>query len=229
VVSAGKAGVGVGDTLTVLGHNLTVARISSGGNAALAQFAFLNAADAQAIFGVPGAVTFYLISTTPGADVAAVKAAAEGAVPRSQALTSDEFAGKVAKTVETGFLPVVAVLVALGIVVGGAVIGLTTYTATIEKSRDFGVLKAVGASGSYLYRIVITQSLIVGVFGSALGVAASAIAASLIGRAIPEFLTDLLWTDVAWVVMGALAMAVVASFVPVRRINSIDPAMVFRA
>jgi ABC-type antimicrobial peptide transport system permease subunit len=87
----------------------------------------------------------------------------------------------------------------------------------------------VGASGSYLYRIVITQSLIVGVFGSALGVAASAIAASLIGRAIPEFLTDLLWTDVAWVVMGALAMAVVASFVPVRRINSIDPAMVFRA
>jgi putative ABC transport system permease protein len=228
-VTAGKAGVSVGDTLTVLGHNLTVARISSGGNAALAQFAFVNAADAQAIFGVPGVVTFYLISTAPGADVAAVKAEAEAAVPRSQALTSDEFAGKVAKTVETGFLPVVAVLVALGIVVGGAVIGLTTYTATIEKSRDFGVLKAVGASGSYLYRIVITQSLIVGVLGSALGVVASAITASLISRAIPEFLTDLFWTDAAAVVLGALAMAVVASFVPVRRINSIDPAMVFRA
>ena len=43
-----------------------------------------------------------------------------------------------------GFLPVVGVLVAIGFLVGGAVIALTTYTATIEKARDFGVLKAIG-------------------------------------------------------------------------------------
>jgi putative ABC transport system permease protein len=228
-VFAGKAGVGVGDTLSVSGHDLTVARISSGGNAALTQFAFLNAEDARAIFGIPGVVTFYLLSTAPGADVAAIEASAKEIVPRSDARTSEEFAGEIAKSVETGFLPVVGVLVGLGIVVGGSVIGLTTYTATIEKSRDFGVLKALGASGSYLYRIVITQSLIVGVLGATLGVIASAIAANLIQRSIPEFLTDFWWTDAGAVVGGALAMAVVASFVPVRRINGIDPAMVFRA
>jgi len=228
-VFAEDAGVGVGDTLNVQGRELRVARISAGGNAALTQFAFLNAEDARAIFGVPGAVTFYLLSTAQGADVGAIETAAKEVVPKSAARTSEEFAGLISKSVEKGFLPVVGVLVGLGIVVGGAVIGLTTYTATIEKSRDFGVLKALGASGAYLYQIVITQSLIVGVLGSLLGVIASAIAADVIQRVIPEFLTEFWWTDAASVVGGALAMAVVASFVPARRINGIDPAMVFRA
>jgi putative ABC transport system permease protein len=228
-IFAGDAGVDTGDTLSVLGRELTVARITSGGNAALTQFAFLNAADARAIFGVPGAVNFYLLATAPGAGVPAIEAAATQAVPRSQARTSEQFAGDIAETVEKGFLPVVGVLVGLGAVVGGAVIALTTYTATIEKSRDYGVLKALGASGMYLYRIVITQSLIVGVLGSLLGLLASALAASLIKRQIPEFITDLRWTDAGAVFLGALVMAIAASYVPVRRINSIDPAMVFRA
>jgi putative ABC transport system permease protein len=228
-VFAGKAGVGVGDTLDVRGRKLTIARITSGGSAALTQFAFLNAEDARAIFGVTGVVNFYLLTVTPGADVATVGAAAAQVVPRSEAHTSAQFAGQIATVVEEGFLPVVGVLVGLGAIVGGAVIGLTTYTATIEKARDFGVLKALGASGAYLYGIVITQSLIVGVLGSLLGLAVSAVAADLIQRQIPEFMTDLRWTDAGLVFAGAIVMAVVASWVPVRRINSIDPAMVFRA
>ncbi len=228
-IFADDAGTGIGDTLDVHGHDLTVAHISSGGNAALTQFAFLNAADARAIFGITGVVNFYLLATAPGADVPAVETAATQAIPRTEAHTSEEFAGQIAESVEKGFLPVVSVLVGLGIVVGGAVIGLTTYTATIEKARDYGVLKALGASGAYLYRIVITQSLIVGMLGSTLGIIASAIAANLIKRRIPEFLTDLRWTDAGWVFLGALAMSILASYVPVRRINSIDPAMVFRA
>ena len=228
-VFASDAGVGVGDTLDVRGRQLTVARITSGGSAALTQFAFLNAEDARAIFGVTGVVNFYLLSVAPDADAGAVGAAAAQVLPRSEAHTSEEFAGQIAATVEEGFLPVVGVLVGLGAVVGGAVIGLTTYTATIEKARDFGVLKALGASGMYLYRIVITQSLIVGVLGSVLGLLASVMAADLIERRIPEFMTDLRWTDAGAVFGGALVMAVLASWVPVRRINSIDPAMVFRA
>jgi putative ABC transport system permease protein len=228
-VFADDAGVGLGDVIDVRGRKLSVARVTSGGSAALTQFAFLNADDARAIFGTAGIVNFYLLSVVPGADVEAVGAAAAAVLPRAEAHTSEQFAGQIADVVEQGFLPVVGVLVGLGAVVGCAVIGLTTYTATIEKARDFGVLKALGASGMYLYRIVITQSLIVGIFGSVLGLAVSAVAANLIRRRIPEFMTDLRWTDAGFVLAGALVMAVVASWVPVRRINSIDPAMVFRA
>jgi putative ABC transport system permease protein len=224
-----KTGLGHGDALRVGDRDLVVDRINSGGNAVITQFAFLNAADARAIFGIAGGVNFYLLTTQPGADPLAVGAAAAAAVPGAEFHTSASFANAISKAVDEGFLPVVSVLVGIGMIVGGAVIGLTTYTATIEKSRDFGVLKALGASGAFLYRIVITQSLIVCALGSIAGIVASALAATLIKRWIPEFITQLLWTDVAVVFAAALVMAVVSSYLPVRRINGIDPAMVFRA
>ncbi len=131
--------------------------------------------------------------------------------------------------ISRGFLPVLVVLVAIGLVVGGAVIALTTYTATIEKARDYGVLKAVGASGGFLYRVVVEQSLIVGALGGGLGGGAAALAAPLLERSVPEFVTALGWADALWVLGAALGAAVAAAAVPARRIDRIDPAMVFRA
>ena len=106
---------------------------------------------------------------------------------------------------------------------------MTTYTATLERAGEYGVLKAIGASGGYLYAIVVRQSVIVGVLGGALGTLAGVAFARWIGDWVPEFLTDLRASDVALVLAAMLATAVVASAVPVRRLNRIDPAAVFRA
>jgi putative ABC transport system permease protein len=133
------------------------------------------------------------------------------------------------EVVDQGFLPVVATLVAIGLVIGGAVIALTTYTATVEKARDFAVLKAVGASNRFVYRIVVEQSLIVGVLGAAIGVGASILAATVIKRGVPEFVTDLRAADAIALFAAAVAVSILAAYVPVHRINRIDPAMVFRA
>lgn len=228
-VFAQKSGLRVGDIMDVQGRQVKVVRINSGENTVIWQTAFINAADAQEIFATPGYVNFYLITLQPGANADATRAALAKVVPGSEVHSSEDFSKALSRDVSSGFLPVVGVLVGIGIVVGGAVVALTTYTATIERSRDFGVLKALGASSGYLYRIVITQSVIVGVLGSVLGVAASALAASLIKRWIPEFITDLRPADAGLVFGAALVMAALASFVPARRINSIDPAMVFRA
>ena len=216
-VLAGNAGVGVGDRLVVLGRSLVVARIHRGGNS-IFQTAFLNAADAKALFGIDGLVNFALLDLRAGADLVRVQAAVTAALPGTETHTAEEFATSFADRVNAGFLAVV----------GGAVIALTTYTATVEKAREFGVLKAVGASGRFLYRVVVDQSLIVGSLGSALGIVAAVAAARLIKAQVPEFITVLRWTDAAVVFAGALATAVLASYVPVRRIERIDPAEVFR-
>lgn len=226
-VLAGNAGVGVGDRLVVLGRSLVVARIHRGGNS-IFQTAFLNAADAKALFGIDGLVNFALLDLRAGADLVRVQAAVTAALPGTETHTAEEFATSFADRVNAGFLAVVGVLVGIGFVVGGAVIALTTYTATVEKAREFGVLKAVGASGRFLYRVVVDQSLIVGSLGSALGIVAAVAAARLIKAQVPEFITVLRWTDAAIVFAGALATAVLASYVPVRRIERIDPAEVFR-
>ena len=227
-VLAREAGLEVGDTLRVLGRDLVVERISPGGNP-IFELGFLNAKDAAPLLGQPGSVNFFLVSAAPGAGLDAIAQEARVLVPRAETHTSGEFAEAMSNLVDQGFLPVVGVLVAIGLVIGGAVIALTTYTATIEKARDFGVLKAVGASNAFVYRIVVVQSLIVGVVGSALGVTASALAATLIKRGVPEFVTELRWIDAAGIFAAAVLVSILAAYVPVHRINRIDPAMVFRA
>jgi putative ABC transport system permease protein len=227
-VLASDAGVEVGDTLRVLDRDLVVERIAPGGNPIFA-LAFVSGEDAPSLLGTPGFTSFYLLGLEPGADPEDVGAAAAATIDGAEAHRSEDYAEAMSEVVDQGFLPVVSTLVAIGLVIGGAVIALTTYTATIEKARDFGVLKAVGASNRFVYRIVVEQSLIVGVLGAAIGVGAAALAATLIKRGVPEFVTDLRATDAVVLFSAAVAVSIVAAYVPVHRINRIDPAMVFRA
>jgi putative ABC transport system permease protein len=227
-VLANDTGLDVGDPVNILGETLVVERVQPGGNP-IFELAWLNAEDGRELLSLPGYVNYFVLATAPGADLEEVAAAAVEAVPGSSVSTSAEFADSMTKLVGEGFLPVVSVLVAIGLVIGGAVIALTTYTATIERARDFGVLKAVGASNGFVHRIVLRQSLIVGTAGAAIGVLVSTLVATLIKRGVPEFVTDLRWTDAAGLFGLALVVSVAASYVPVHRINRIDPAMVFRA
>jgi putative ABC transport system permease protein len=225
---ARDAGVRAGDELEVLGRTLRVERVRPGGNP-LFGVAFLNARDAREILGLDDDVGFYLLTLVPGADAAGVAAAAAAAVPGAQVSTSAQFAQSTADLVRKGFLPVVGVLVALGVVIGGAVTALTTYTATVERSRDYGVLKAIGATRWFVARVVIQQSLIVTSLGAVLGLAATLAAVALIERRVPEFITELRALDVALVLAATFAVSLLAAYLPVRRINAIDPAVVFRA
>jgi putative ABC transport system permease protein len=224
---AKQAGVGIGDRLVVLGRSLRIVHVHNGGNS-IFQTAFLNAGDARALYGIDHLTSFFLVDLKPAAEPAAVAGRLARALPGTATYTSEQFAHSFADRVNAGFLAVVGVLVGIGLVVGGAVIALTTYTATVEKAKEFGVLKAIGASGGFLYAIVLRQSLLVGGIGATLGIAASAAAADLVKRDVPEFITVLTLRDAAGVFALALVTAVVASYVPVRRIDRIDPAEAFR-
>lgn len=226
---AKKNGVGAGDTIRLGGRPVTVEQVFSGGNAVMFQFMFVSAEDARDIFAVPGTVSYFLASTDQSNDTGDVAARIERSVSEVDTYTGEGFATAVRREIREGFLPVVGVLVVLGFVVGVAVIGLTTYTATVDKARDFGVMKAVGASAAFVYRVVIVQSVLVGMLGFIVGLAGAALVAGFAHEVVPEFVTDLQVKDAIGVFGAAVIMALLASFIPVARINRIDPAVVFRA
>ncbi|OGO45519.1 MAG: hypothetical protein A2W34_02725 [Chloroflexi bacterium RBG_16_64_32] len=223
-----KTGLGVGDTIDVRGRAFTVSGVTDISNVGLSQFSLISGDDAQ-IIAVPGNTSYALAFVEPGADAAAVALAIEQQVPGIAAETKAAFAESNRNEVITFFLPIITVLLVIAFLVGTAVIGLTIYTATIERTREYGVLKAIGASAGYLYRVVIAQSLIVGVAGFVLGVPLTLAVNRLARELVPEFVNVLRWDDIARVFVAVLAMAVLAAFIPVRRVASIDPALVFRA
>jgi putative ABC transport system permease protein len=224
-----KTGLSSNDSAEFNGTRLVVGHVEPSSAEAFTPFIFLNAADATRIFGRGDLVSYGMVMIDRDANAADVAEAIEAGNPELRVFTSSEFATSIRKEIDESFLPIIAVLLVIGFVVGAAVVGLTIYTATIERSREFGVMKAVGGSAGFLYRIVLSQSSMLTAGGFVVGLLAAWSVAQLVRELVPDFVTIFRAQDVVAVFGGTVLMALAASFVPVRRINSIDPAMVFKA
>lgn len=174
-----------------------------------------------------GWTNYYLVRAAKGADLGQMKLVID-AVPGVQAAPKEEFISVNRRIIDTAFLPIIVVLVVIGAVVGVAVIALTLYTATIEKSREYGVLKAIGASNWRLYRIVLQQALAAGLLGYGAGIGLMFGALAVVREGAPTFISATRAVDLALVLGMAVAMAAVASYVPVQRLVRIDPAIAFK-
>ena len=115
----------------------------------------------------------------------------------------------------------------LGFVVGLVVVSQNIYATTMENLEEYATLKAMGASRGYVCRVVLTQALVSGVIGSALGIALVYPAASGIRGFIAWVYTPP-WLPLATLVIGLL-MCCLASVVSIRKALSVEPARVFRA
>ncbi|HVL28744.1 MAG TPA: FtsX-like permease family protein [Acidimicrobiales bacterium] len=228
-VFARNFGVRVGDRLPIGPTGLEVSAVVAGGNAFAYQFAWANYADVAAIAGVEGFVSYFLVDAAAGADPDELARRIPAQVPGTQVFAGTELADRNADNLREGFLPILWVLVIVAFVVGTAIIGLIIYTATLEKSREYGVLKAIGFSNRRLYTVVFQQSLLAAMAGFVLGCLLSVVLGPAIERIVPVFVTDIRWGDIVFAGVGALGMAVLASFIPARPVARLDPAEVFRA
>jgi putative ABC transport system permease protein len=193
------------------------------------QFSFISAADFAALFGVPGSVNFYLVSLEAGATPATVEGILEQQVDGSNVAPTGEFAQSASKKGTGDFLPIIRVIMSISFIVGLAVLSLVIYTATIERSREYAIMKVIGASPLSLYRIVLSQSVFIAILGFGLGVALAFVFNRVAGNAVPQFVTYIRPIDIGYVLGATAIMTFVASVLPLHRIARVEPASVFRA
>ena len=125
----------VGDKITISDTPLTIAAVSDKGNLMMAQYAFITFEQAEQLFKIGDKVNFYIVNVKEGANLAAVKEQIKEKIPGTKTLTKEEYVDASRQTIVDGFLPIVYVLVFISVLVGIAVIGLTIYSSTVEKSR----------------------------------------------------------------------------------------------
>ncbi len=224
---AKKAGVGLDDFMETAGQRLRVVGISTGGNLIFSQTGFVSLTTAQTLLSMDGLSTFYLLHLEQGADAQQVAADVKGAAPIVNAFSRDEFAQATRDRIMRQMIPILAVILGLAFVVGVAITGLTIYNSTIEKAREYGILKAIGFTNGYLFRLVLEQSLATGVLGFAIGASLTAVGSRFIDDLVPQFVTLLRWQDVLLVLGTTVLMSAVAALLPVRRLASVDPVAVF--
>ena len=126
----------------------------------------------------------------------------------------------------TGAGITVLIAAGLGLLVGVVVVAQTIYAATVDHIREYGTLKAMGASNGYLYRVILQQAAMSAVagYGVGIGVAMVAARASLAGTT--AIILEPPLAGALFVL--TLLMCLGASVVSINRVTRIDPAMVFK-
>ncbi len=227
-----RHGIDVGDTLRAGGRDWKVVGKSRGGDFIATQTVFVTHAEAQAALRMQGATTFYVIKVREGANSIELGNALEDQAARNEAPivthTREEFAKSTRQRVTSNVLPILFVVLGLAFIVGVSVAGLTIYTATVEKAREYGILKAVGFRNTYLYRLVAEQSAVTALLGFVLGMGFTLVIGPFASDYVPQFVLFTRWQDVLFVAAITIVMALIAAYIPVRRLSAIDPVSVFK-
>jgi len=224
-----RYGLKIGDIVSAGGLDWTVAGVSSGGDFVAVQTVFTTLDSAREALSMEGLTTFYVIDMKPKADEVDFASDLELLFPAIVALPKGEFAQATRDRILGEILPILVDVLGLAFIVGLAIAGLTIYTATVEKSREYGILKAVGFKNRYLYRVVLEQSLVTGTLGFAIGAGLTLAISPFARDFVPQFVTFVKWQDILLVAGATLVMSGIAAYIPVRRLASIDPVAVFKA
>jgi len=117
--------------------------------------------------------------------------------------------------------------VMLGFVVGLAISSQTFYSFVLENLRNLGALKAMGASDRALSRMVMVQTLTVGLIGYGCGVGlAMLFGMALLKKGMPPFFLP--WPLPLITLAAILFICWLAASLGIRKIRSLEPAVVFR-
>jgi putative ABC transport system permease protein len=171
---------------------------------------------------------YVLVNVVPGADPEAVRGELLARLPGVDVMTAAQFSARTRLywmfTTGAGLALLVASFV--GLVVGFVVVAQTLYATTIDHLREFGTLRAIGASRRYLHQIVLNQAAISAVLGYSIGLAVCLTGKYLAGSAAPAIVLS--WALCAGVGAVTFLMCLGAGMVCIRKIVRLDPAMVFK-
>jgi putative ABC transport system permease protein len=171
-------------------------------------------------------ISFALFAGAPGADANALQKQADAALtdfPTAETQTIDTFKKDQLKQVDQ-LVGLIYALLSLSVIV--ALLGIinTLALSVFERTRELGLLRAVGMSRRQVRRMVRAESVITAAIGALLGVALGIAFAVLISRPLADegFLFSLpVGTLIVVVIVAALA-GVLAAIPPARRAARVD-------
>ena len=171
---------------------------------------------------------YILVKAAPGADLERLRQLLASRLDDVDVVTNAEFSRmtRVYWMFTTGAGIAVLLAALLGLVVGIVVVAQTIYATTVDHIREYGTLKAMGATNGYLYGVIVNQAVISAVLGYGLGMVVSA----FVVRGSQEGGAAILLPG--WMVAAmlglTLAMCVGAAIVSINKVTRLDPAMVFK-
>jgi putative ABC transport system permease protein len=176
-------------------------------------------------------ITYVLIKAKPDQDLTQLKQKLKETLPNDVQVLSREEMSMVMRTFwqkRTGVGFVLSLGAAIGVLVGMVVVGQILYSSVSDHLKEFGTLKAMGASDWVIYGIILEQALWMAVLGYIPGMALCFGVAYWAGatQGILILITPLS-------ALGVFGLTVVmctgSAFFAIQKVTKVDPAIVFKA
>ena len=102
-----------------------------------------------------------------------------------QMYSVEEFASQFTPSAVPEFQVFISIIIGLSIAFGFLVVFLTMHTAVLERTREIGILKSLGATQAYILGILVREALALGLLGSMVGILLSFVTRWVIDTLIP--------------------------------------------
>ena len=118
-------------------------------------------------------------------------------------------------------------IAAISLVVSSIMILVVLYMSVVERIKEIGILKAVGARKKDIRRIFVSEAFLIGIFSGLAGVGISIVIMKLINRmSLQIFSVDLLLIDTNHIITGiclSVIISIIAGVMPAAKASRLDP------
>jgi putative ABC transport system permease protein len=210
----------VGDTIEVLNHPFHICGIVPHGKGGRK---FLPLATMQDLIGAEGRASVFYVKLDNPANLDQTAAAIKTLPGMEQyaVRSMQEYLSMMTPDNLPGFDLAIRIVIGVAVVIGFLVIFQAMYTAVMERTREIGILKSMGASKWYIMNIILRETVLIAFAGIVAGIVISMMTRRVIMFEKPVL--RLFWSN-AWVlratliaVAGALAGALYPAFKAAQR------------
>jgi putative ABC transport system permease protein len=193
----------VGQLVHVLGHDFHVAGIVEHGKGARL---FVLLTTLQEMSGASDKASAFFIKCDRSDHTLAAMDKVTQLLPNNTVTPMKDYIQMFSASAVPGLAALTTVMIAIAVIVGFLVIFLSMYTTVNERTREIGVLKALGASKAYIARIILSETALLCFGGFLLGIVLSfavRVLIRLVFPSLPQALITVEWSVYA----GGIAVA----------------------
>lgn len=175
-------------------------------------------------------ITFVLVRAKTGENIDALKKRLEQGLPKTRAYTREEMSIQTQNywKERSGIGFILGLGAVVGIIVGVVIVGQILYSSASDHIKEFGTLKAMGASDWVIYSVIIEQALWMAVLGYIPGMALCLGVAAW--TAATQSIVILITPASAATVFGiTVVMCIGSAIFAIQKVTRVDPAIVFKA
>jgi putative ABC transport system permease protein len=218
-VLAGATGLKVGESVPMLNRGFRLAGICRAGAGGRL---YARLVDIQEAIGAPDKASFFLVKGERAAEADRLTEALQERF-KGYKITPMAQVSKVMQDNAVGLRQFKEALTGMAVVVSFLVVLLAMYTTIIERTREIGILRAIGASQTKVVQLVISESVLICLAGVAVGMLIAVGGRFYLPRVFPTLVVTLTreWAIIA-AILG-MAGGLLGSLYPALRAARLDP------